>query len=168
MIGSTLYSDAVGLALSDKLAEMTDGGCTPDWCDSQHVDELVAAALSVDLPPIDMVLYCPRCCHQHIDKPEIPELDRAGLPVDPATEWTNSPHRSHLCHSCGFVWRPADVATNGVAAVKTKGMNDSALLPPMPPRRISQSLLVEYPGRLSVVIENDVVSFFHNGQPLQP
>src|SRR5574340_600312 len=24
--------------------------------------------------------------------------------------WDNPPHRSHLCHGCGHIWRPADVA----------------------------------------------------------
>lgn len=37
-------------------------------------------------------------------------------------------HRSHLCRpedgGCGHIWRPADVPTNGVAAVKTKGKRD--------------------------------------------
>lgn len=63
------------------------------------------------LKPIDMVLHCPRCNKQHIDVPN--------------DSWTNPPHRSHLCHGCGFIWRPADVPTNGVQAVKTKGQNDS-------------------------------------------
>lgn len=35
------------------------------------------------------------------------------------------PHRSHLCGTCGLVWRPADVPTNGVAAVKTRGEDDT-------------------------------------------
>src|SRR5690606_32607345 len=38
--------------------------------------------------------------------------------------WTNPPHRSHLCAGCGFTWRPADVPTNGVAAIKTRGRDD--------------------------------------------
>jgi hypothetical protein len=44
--------------------------------------------------------------------------------------WTNPPHRTHLCHSCGHKWRPADVATNGVAAVKTRGKDDSPIVAP--------------------------------------
>ena len=74
--------------------------------------------------PIDMVLHCPKCGMQHIDKPESPKHTNAinslaGLPARGL--WTNPPHRSHLCHGCGHIWRPADVPTNGVAAIKTKG-----------------------------------------------
>lgn len=64
--------------------------------------------------PIDMILHCPACGRQHIDAPH------GG--------WTNPPHRSHLC---GHVWRPADVATNGVAAIETKGSADSEPVRPM-------------------------------------
>lgn len=81
--------------------------------------------------PIDMVLHCPNCGKQHIDTPEpghrilyadepIREQSHGTLPG-----WDNPPHRTHLCHGCGHKWRPADVPTNGVAAVKTKGKADS-------------------------------------------
>lgn len=66
--------------------------------------------------PIDMVLFCPKCGAQHIDKPQ------------PAKNWTNPPHRSHECQKCGSIWRPADVATNGVAQIQTKGQHDHALM----------------------------------------
>lgn len=62
--------------------------------------------------PIDMLLYCPGCGHQHIDKPD----RRLG--------WTNPPHRTHMCERCGYLWRPCDVATNGVAKLRTKGQGD--------------------------------------------
>ncbi len=52
--------------------------------------------------PIPMVLYCPKCQHQHVDKPE------------PGTTWTNPPHRTHLCGVCKHLWRPANVTTDGV------------------------------------------------------
>lgn len=64
--------------------------------------------------PIDMVLHCPACGLQHVDAPD-----------ERTPGWVNEPHRSHLCHDCGHIWRPADVPTNGVAAVKTKGKADS-------------------------------------------
>jgi hypothetical protein len=88
-----------------------------------------AMARSTDAPsePIDMVLYCPACGVQHVDAPD--KVSEA-TPVLYADAWTNPPHRSHLCHGCGHVWRPADVATNGVAAVKTTGKADSPLAAP--------------------------------------
>jgi hypothetical protein len=67
--------------------------------------------------PIDMVLFCPACGTQHIDAP------------DSKTDWTNPPHRSHLCHRCKYVWRPADIATNGVANILTHGSADTASRP---------------------------------------
>lgn len=63
--------------------------------------------------PVDMLLYCPACGAQHIDAAE-------------DEQWGNPPHRSHLCHGCKHVWRPADVPTNGVASIKTAGSKDSA------------------------------------------
>lgn len=78
---------------------------------------------------IDMVLYCPNCHVQHIDAPNMDMLHvGANNAAESARLWTNPPHRSHLCRpqdgGCGFVWRPADVPTNGVAAIKTKGQHD--------------------------------------------
>lgn len=74
---------------------------------------------------LDMVLHCPKCGMQHIDRRDTPE-DGADW-NDPEIAWTNPPHRSHLCAGCGHIWRPADVPTNGVQAVKTAGKNDSPL-----------------------------------------
>lgn len=67
--------------------------------------------------PIDMLLYCPHCAEQHVDLPQ-PEKGR-----------DNPPHRSHECQACGWVWRPADVPTNGVAAIQTKGKIDKSARP---------------------------------------
>lgn len=71
--------------------------------------------------PIDMILFCPSCGVQHID--------------EPSGDWANPPHRSHLCHACGHIWRPADVPTNGVRFIKTAGKADSPgpHLPAPPP-----------------------------------
>lgn len=60
--------------------------------------------------PIPMVLHCPRCGGQHVDKA--------------TAEWTNPPHRSHLCAGCGCIWRPADVPTTGVDHAETRGKDD--------------------------------------------
>lgn len=73
--------------------------------------------------PIPMILFCPACGLQHIDEPE-PSLGKRFL--DPgAKEWDNPPHRSHLCAGCGHIWRPADVPTEGVAALSTVGRADA-------------------------------------------
>lgn len=63
------------------------------------------------MSPIPMILHCPACLSQHIDAPD--------------GDWTNPPHRSHLCARCGHIWRPADVPTEGVQAIVTIGANDS-------------------------------------------
>lgn len=79
------------------------------------------------MPPIDMVLHCPSCFMQHIDEPE--KCPDEGCPHY-GTEhthpdlWQNPPHKSHKCHYCNRIWRPADVETNGVLVTKTHGEKD--------------------------------------------
>lgn len=85
---------------------IVNGNAPIGWC-VDRIDEALAEASR----PIDMILFCPKCGVQHID--------------GPTSEWDNPPHRSHLCHGCGHIWRPSDVATNGVAAIKTAGKADS-------------------------------------------
>ena len=91
--------------------------------------------------PIDMILHCPECHMQHIDKPDPCDLDircdQSGVCYAEANDkpeqcgrgWKNKPHRSHLCipadGGCGHIWRPADVPTNGVAVLLTIGKDDS-------------------------------------------
>lgn len=77
-------------------------------------------APTLSLAPIPMLLFCPRCHRQHVDAPQ------------PEKDWTNPPHRSHECQNCGLVWRPADVPTNGVQAITTRGQRDC--LPPFEER----------------------------------
>lgn len=85
--------------------------------------ELQAALDGYERPlPINMVLHCPRCHLQHIDAPD---SEPSAYADGRESQWTNPPHRSHLCHGCGFIWRPADVPTNGVQAVRTRGKNDT-------------------------------------------
>lgn len=94
-----------------------------------------------DCAPIPMVLHCPSCHAQHVDKAEEPPRlangdvahgcemcdgdDECTCPGWKPWWWTNPPHRSHLCHACGCIWRPADVATVGVTAVETRGKVDT-------------------------------------------
>lgn len=50
-------------------------------------------------PPVPMILVCPECRGVHVDR---------GV-------WaTIRIHRSHLCESCGHIWKPFDYATVGV------------------------------------------------------
>lgn len=76
-----------------------------------------------------MVPYCPNCGAQHIDAPEpaaaAQHYDELPGGMAENQPWTNPPHRSHLCHECGIIWRAADVPTNGVADLKTTGHHDS-------------------------------------------
>lgn len=62
---------------------------------------------------IPIILHCPTCGEQHIDAPNA------------AAGWTNPPHRSHLCDACGEIWRPADIYTEGVATIQTRGLADT-------------------------------------------
>lgn len=92
-----------------------------------ELDNALAAPAAAQGAPIDMVLHCPACGMQHIDAPEEEEYEDKSGALRMKCDWTNPPHRSHLCHYCEWVWRPADVPTNGVQAVKTKGKADSPI-----------------------------------------
>lgn len=77
----------------------------------EAADRMRSRRPAVEAPPIPMVLHCPRCGTQHID--------------EATPEWDNPPHRSHACQKCGCIWRPADVATVGVATITTRGRADN-------------------------------------------
>jgi hypothetical protein len=82
--------------------------------DGEVENFIVPANISEAMPePIAMILYCPQCLKQHVDKPQ------------PLMKWTNPPHRSHQCQYCGCVWRPADVPTVGVERIETTGKRDT-------------------------------------------
>jgi hypothetical protein len=89
---------------------------------------------STAVPPVDMILFCPNCWEQHIDAEEDEiafqhRMEAWALVAESQdnhpSRWTNPPHRSHLCHKCFAVWRPADVPTNGVAKISTQGRRDT-------------------------------------------
>lgn len=110
--GFDMSAGMFGLAVSQWLR-----GVAQDLADARaRIEELEK--------PIDMILHCPACLEQHIDEPQTHQPEG----VDVALVWTNPPHRSHKCQHCGFIWRPADVATNGVAEIKTKGKDDMVLI----------------------------------------
>ena len=52
-------------------------------------------------PAIPVVLHCPRCALQHIDR----------------GEWAVRPHRTHLCEGCGLEWLASAVPTVGVERI---------------------------------------------------
>jgi len=93
-----------------------------------------------DQTPIKMVLHCPVCGFQHLDRPNhwsdkfdapmgtesVEDLESLRKAMEAyEAEWTNPPHRSHTCLKCGTIWRPADVSTMGVWRVDTKGKADT-------------------------------------------
>lgn len=106
------FIDCPGCGISSKIAS-TKEAVIEAWNRRAHPGQP---------EPIDMLLFCPKCGVQHVDAPE---KASEGHPVLYADAWTNSPHRSHLCHACGTIWRPADVPTNGVAAIQTSGKADT-------------------------------------------
>lgn len=103
------------------------------WLESaarqEFLEEREHTIAMVPSASIDMVLHCPKCGMQHVDMPDWDEYEDGDC-------WKNPPHRSHLCQpengGCGHIWRPADVPTNGVAAVKTTGKADSPIASPAP------------------------------------
>lgn len=143
-----IETDADGVQHELKPASLRrDGVLAPDgWSDRE--DLIVVGPFGRLVPePIDMVLHCPKCGEQHIDAPEPARyatasntesvrkgFEMGGYELNP-NRWDNPPHRSHLCQGCGHIWRPADVPTNGVAAVKTKGKHDDE---PLLPKRLQR------------------------------
>lgn len=113
-----------------------------------------ARALQV---PIDMILHCPNCGKKHIDQDNAEEIRIAAAERGfkhgtrdwenfiEKHEWPNPPHRSHLCGGCGCIWRPADVPTNGVAELKTRGKADTWPATPACPRVTSGTGNCQYP-----------------------
>lgn len=53
--------------------------------------------------PLPMLLFCPRCHKQHVDRPD-------GV-------WKNPPHATHKCHYCDLLWRPSNRFTVGVRSI---------------------------------------------------
>lgn len=92
---------------------------------SPHPASAPIAERGEGVKPVKMILHCPKCGLQHIDAPEYaaPDMNNPGDVL-----WDNPPHRSHLCRpehgGCGHIWRPADVPTEGVASIETRGKAD--------------------------------------------
>ncbi|MBI3654143.1 MAG: hypothetical protein HY231_24185 [Acidobacteria bacterium] len=112
---------------------------------AESYEKLKEQKEQINAKPIDMILHCPNCSAQHIDAPELrcPKCDSPDPKRHPAMQfegevqicdhlwhtfdkpWNNPPHKSHFCHACKTVWRPADVSTNGVAEIRTRGDADT-------------------------------------------
>ena len=93
-----------------------------------------------DQTPVPMVLHCPECGEQHIDKPEeFMPMDRCTCAGPDTCEtcdsnraafeewlsegpWLNPPHRTHQCQKCKHEWRPFEYATTGVATEAETGL----------------------------------------------
>lgn len=76
---------------------------------------------SIQRPVLDILLWCPACNAQHVDKPDADQTR--------TNAWKNPPHCSHLCQDCGHIWWPSDYYTNGVEAIFTFGKNDKSARP---------------------------------------
>src|SRR3546814_3261155 len=97
-------------------------------------------------PPVDMILPCPNCGRLHIDGPD-----------ERSEGWQNPPHRSHLCHYCGHIWRPADIPTNGVATLLTRSEEHTSELQSL--MRISYAVFCL---NKKIIITDHTIGFHNN------
>lgn len=134
--------------------ETEESNCTferdPAGSGQMNVIAKNAVVFATDLEPIPMVLYCPACGAQHIDKADPLCENTAGCAFGahgPNGEtqcgycgspppWSNPPHRSHECQKCHFTFRPADVPTTGVERIETKGKLDGTYVTPVEQGRL--------------------------------
>ena len=105
-------------------------GCADDQTfaafSAKKLREAVDKVMPTEPAAIPMILHCPKCGVQHVDEPEDGFHEgQDAVSGSWSSGWDNPPHRSHLCHGCGCIWRPADVATEGVRAIATKGAADT-------------------------------------------
>ena len=125
--------------------------CIPERGEVVHVhcatpemhDKLTAAVDFASITPTPMILQCPQCAQQHIDKPDPTKCKTCGGPFKKnggwATQgsdwccpnpepWTNPPHKTHRCAYCNHTWQPFDFPTYGVTkdelAAFIGGMSD--------------------------------------------
>ena len=90
-----------------------------------EIEKLTEMFCENEAVPVKLILHCPECGLQHIDARGASTRWANNDHPPATTTWTSPPHRSHLCHDCGHIWRPADIPTEGVAAIKTRGKADS-------------------------------------------
>jgi rubredoxin len=83
-----------------------------------------------DPAPVPMLLWCPLCGRRHIDRGAFAQRS----------------HHTHACQHCGHVWRPAIVATVGVAFLP--GFHDEPA--PSATRELLAAVAQQYPQGATV------------------
>lgn len=129
--------------IATEIAQAVAADEQADGCDlsaglfGPKMSDWVKKTAALLVQPIDMVLHCPECGLQHIDAASDTCVHDACPHDTPCSRgacrdpWTNRPHKTHLCASCGHKWRPCDTHhTNGVQAVPP-GSSDSPVVPPL-------------------------------------
>lgn len=111
----------------------------PELLDKIWDRGFAAGAASVDRRAVDVILFCPECKTQHIDKAEPDNCELCGKLRNQHTEigkvrrcedgqeftaWLNPPHKKHRCHECNHVWKAANIPTNGVAVLAEMEVKD--------------------------------------------
>lgn len=136
-ISKSGYTIRTGWADEKKIiarAPDASGGVSfQEWLDNA---EKICELFNAQLKPADVILFCPNCNAQHIDKAEPDNCQNCGenryhhyAPTNECkdfTEWLNPPHKSHRCHSCNHVWKPFDYATNGVLETSGQPLENAA------------------------------------------
>lgn len=125
-------SDIRSIQMPDSIT-VTGGTLVPEGRAFVKGEEIVIIDGAGNHVPVPMILWCPACGSQHVDKEEEHKPDCMSLKIGPEPDathcncdrWTNPPHRSHLCAACGHVWRPSDVRTVGVAEIASQGSRDT-------------------------------------------
>lgn len=125
--------------------QFLDGNANASMLYDQAFRDGAASVDRIEIVPLDVILFCPKCKAQHIDKAEPDKCESCGHPEsehfghksdDPDdigcyacggitqngcqyfVAWLNPPHKKHRCHECNHVWKPAMIQTNGVAAME--------------------------------------------------
>jgi hypothetical protein len=127
------------LARENRATHYVDDHCFNRGLDkaAEIVKELVGQMRDT---PVDMILFCPKCRLQHVDKADPDKCQDCGHAVtdhyadDRAPEqtgicmanpvcackkfnpWLNPVHKKHRCQNpaCNEVFKPANIPTNGV------------------------------------------------------
>lgn len=96
--------------------------------DISQARDTLAEAMAI---PVPMIIFCPKCQKQHIDREETDQEFNARITAvkDSSsfvklTRWTNPPHKTHRCLFCGIDFRFSSIYTVGVETIPP-GPNDT-------------------------------------------